>query len=209
MKVDLHVHTKYSSCSNLKLSILRKLCNKFNIVPAITDHDLIIGAKRFNNCIVGEEMTTNEGHLIGLFLNERIKRGLSIEETVDKIKEQGGLVYVPHPFDGRRINVPRLNFNFDILEVFNGRVIDQKYNKKARDYANRHNLTKSVGSDSHTKFEFGRTFVEMERFDSPKEFLKNLKKAKFHIKKRDLITHFRINAISGVRKYILNPFGLR
>ena len=209
MKVDLHVHTKYSACANMEFVALRKMCAKKGIYPAITDHNAIEGAKRFKNCIIGEEILTNEGDLIGLFLNEKIKGGLSIEETVDKIKEQGGLVYVPHPFDWRRKCVKRLDFKMDAIEVFNGRVWQQGLNEKAREFAKKNNIIMGVGSDAHIAPEFGRTYVEMDRFDSPKEFLKNLKKAKLITNKRSAWMQFRVNAISGCRKYLLKPLRIR
>ncbi|MAG78498.1 hypothetical protein CL616_03990 [archaeon] len=205
MKVDLHVHTRYSGCSIMKFFTLRKLCKKYNILPAITDHDTIEGAKKFKDCIISEEISTKEGEIIGLFLNEKITSGLSIEETVDKIKEQGGLVYVPHPFDWRRKNAKRLNFNIDILEVFNGRVWRQSVNQKARDYALKKNIIMGVGSDTHTYPEFGKIYNEIEEFNSPKEFLKNMQKAKLIMGKRSNLTQFKVNVISGTRKYILKP----
>jgi len=180
MRVDLHVHTKYSKCSNLGLEELRKLCNKFNIKPAITDHNTIEGAKKFKDCIIGEEINTKEGEISGLFLNERIKPGLEIEETVDKIKEQGGLAYLPHPYDWvRRNHIKRLDFDVDIVEVFNGRVMQQKYNKKARAFAKKNNFLMGIGSDTHTAREFGNNYIIMDDFDSPKEFLKKLKRGRF------------------------------
>ena len=209
MKVDLHLHTKYSACANLELKTLRKLCKKYNIFPSITDHNSIEGAKRFKDCIIGEEILTKEGDLIGLFLNEKIKSGLSIEETVDKIKEQGGLVYVPHPFDWRRKCVKRLNFKMDVMEIFNGRVWQQSLNKKAKDYAKRKNIIMGVGSDAHIAPEFGKTYVEMDRFNSPQEFLKNLKKANLVTTKRSAEMQFRVNAISAFRKYLLKPLRIR
>ncbi|MFH1972852.1 MAG: PHP-associated domain-containing protein [archaeon] len=180
MKVDLHVHTNYSKCSNLELKELKKLCDKFKIKPAITDHNTIEGAKKFKDCIVGEEINTKEGELIGLFLNERIKPGLEIDETVEKIREQGGFVYVPHPYDWvRRNHIKRLDFDIDIVEVFNGRVMQQKNNRKARAFAKKNNFLMGIGSDTHTIIEFGHSYVVMDDFDSPKDFLKKLEKAKF------------------------------
>jgi predicted metal-dependent phosphoesterase TrpH len=206
MKVDLHVHTKYSSCSILKLKTLRKLCKKFDIFPAITDHNVMKGAKRFKDCIIGEEITTKENaHIIGLFLNTKIKEDLSIEETVDKIKEQGGLVYVPHAFDWRRNNVPRLDFKIDMLEVFNGRVWQQSLNEKAKKYAKKNKIIMGVGSDTHVAPEFGRIYNKIEEFNSPKEFLKNMKKAKLVTQKNGVWVQVKVNAISATRRWILKP----
>jgi predicted metal-dependent phosphoesterase TrpH len=206
MKVDLHVHTNYSSCSILKIDTLKKLCKKFDIYPAITDHNVIAGAKKFKNCILGEEIMTKEGEIIGLFLNGQIKKGLSIEETIDKIKEQGGIVYVPHPFDWRRRSqVKRTNFKMDMIEVFNGRIWQQSLNEKAKEFAKKNKITMGVGSDTHTPFELGRIYNEIEEFNSPKEFLKNMKKAKLVTCNQGVLTQFRVNVISGTRKWILKP----
>jgi len=206
MKIDLHIHTKYSPCSILQIKTLRKLCKKFDIHPAITDHNTLEGAKRFKDCILGEEITTKENaHIIGLFLNTKIKEGLDIDETVDKIKEQGGLVYVPHPFDWRRNNVPRLDFKMDILEVFNGRIWQQSLNEKAKEFAKKNNIIMGVGSDSHVSPELGRIYNEIEEFNSPKEFLKNMKKAKLVTKKNGAWIQLKVNVISGTRKWILKP----
>lgn len=202
MKVDLHVHTNYSSCSNLELNRLKKLCENFKIFPAITDHGTIEGAKEFKNCIIGEEIKTKEGEIIGLFLNETIPEGLEIEETIDKIKKQGGLIYVPHPFDWLRMNVKRLNFKIDIIEVFNGRVIQQKINRKAMEFAERNSILKGVGSDTHTEIEFGNIYNEIEEFREPKEFLKKLKNANLIMNPHPAYVHILGKSRSIIQKYI-------
>jgi len=203
MKVDLHVHTHYSKCANLKFEDLRKLTKKFNIFPAITDHNKIEGAVKFKDCIIGEEINTTEGEIIGLFLNERIKPYLSIEETIEKIKEQGGIVYIPHPYDWIRINhIKRMDFKINLIEVFNGRVIQQKVNKKAVEFAEKNNIIKGVGSDTHNKLEFGRIYNEIEEFNSPKEFLKNMKKAKLVMNQHPLFVHAVVMSKSLISKYL-------
>lgn len=187
VKVDLHVHTCYSPDSVNYIRGLREVCTKKGIIPAITDHNTFEGAVIFEaNCIRGEEIETTEGEIIGLFLTEEIRGGLTIEETVDKIREQGAIVYVPHPFDMVRGSaIKRLNFKIDILEVFNAANILSIFNKRAYDYAKRKNLLMGVGSDAHFLSNVGKAYLEMEPFDleSPKEFLKNLKNAKMVTKK--------------------------
>lgn len=187
IKVDLHVHTRYSSDSNIDIGKLEELCKWRKIIPAITDHNTFEGAVMFReNCIKGEEIRTEEGEIIGLFMTAEIRKGLSIEETVEKIREQGALVYVPHPFDSlRRSAIRRLDFKIDILEVFNSRNIFNSANKEAFEYAKAKKIPMGVGSDAHFLSNVGESHLLMEPFDveSPKEFLKNLRKAEFVTRK--------------------------
>lgn len=184
MKIDLHMHTKYSPCSILRLNTLRKICNKKNITPIITDHNTTKGNEKFKCKILAEEITTKEGDLIGLFMTEEIKPKLPMEETLDILKQQDALIMAPHPFDTiRRASLRKINFKPDIIEIFNSRTIMNKFNKKALNFANKNNITKAVGSDAHTRMEIGNAFNIMEDFNSKKEFLNNLKKAKFFCKK--------------------------
>ncbi|MBT4174971.1 PHP domain-containing protein [archaeon] len=178
MKLDLHVHTNYSACAITKPFILNKLIKKTGVQIALTDHNTMKGVDKVKGCIPGEEISTKQGHVIGLFLNERIKPWMSVEETSDKIKEQGGVVFVPHPYDSIRKNVKHMDFKKDVVEVFNGRVIIQKDNAKALEYAEKNKILQGVGSDAHTPYEFGKNYLEIENFNSVKEFLLNLKKAK-------------------------------
>ncbi|MDD5331744.1 MAG: PHP domain-containing protein [Candidatus Nanoarchaeia archaeon] len=192
MKVDMHIHTSASPDTWTKLNVLRKHCLKKGLFPVITDHNTIKGAleykKRYNDCIIGEEIKIfHEGHkgeITGLFLNEEIKKNIDIFEAIDKIKEQGGLVYLAHPFDKVRVRSALFGHGefdiknkLDIVEVYNGRVVFKKYTKKAWEYANRMNLPKASGSDAHWPVEIGRAYTKMESFDldNPKDFLKKLR----------------------------------
>lgn len=183
MKLDFHVHTKYSNDSLMSLETFHKVCKKRGLFPVITDHDTIKGAleyrKRFGDCIIGEEVHTPQGDLAGLFLNEEIPKETDVYEAVDRIRQQGGLVYMPHPFDiGRRSTLKVHDFKADIVEVFNARVVLQKYNRMANEYAEKHNLLKAVGSDSHFSMHVGMCYAEMDDFDDIKGFKESLKKAK-------------------------------
>jgi predicted metal-dependent phosphoesterase TrpH len=190
MKIDLHVHSKYSKDSILDLNILRKLYFKKKIVPIITDHNTIKGNKKFKCKILAEEIRTKDGEIIGLFLTEEIKPFLSIEETLDILKQQDALVMIPHPFDNiRRSTLKKVNFKPDIIEIFNSRTIDKDSNKKALNFANKNKTLKAVGSDAHTIIEIGNAYNIIEDFNSKKEFLKNLKKAEFSCKRSSLIIH--------------------
>ncbi len=198
IRVDLHVHTRYSMDSFASLEEVHKTCMRRNIIPAITDHNTIKGAvlykKGYGRCIIGEEITTREGEIIGLFLKKAVPPFLSKEETCRRIKGQGGLVYVPHPFDIFRGKVNNLEFDFDIIEAFNSRSLKSS-NQKAGQFAQAYNLLKGAGSDAHFSSEIGRSYVEMEGFSSAKEFLENLENAK-------LVTNYSPFALMVLTKII-------
>lgn len=143
---------------------------------AVTDHNTIAGALEVQRLapfrvIVGEEIKSLGGEIIGLFLQEAIPRGLPSLETVQRIKEQGGLVAIPHPFDHFRRSVidPRALQEIlpyvDIVEAFNARNTFQRDNRTALELALAHHILTSAVSDSHTPMEVGRTYVEIPNFD--------------------------------------------
>ena len=185
IKLDMHVHTVYSkyvhgdpfACIDLKT--LKKFSEKNNIIPIVTDHNTTKAYKKLKLPIMGEEITSSEGHIIGLFLQEEIKQELSKEETIDKIREQDGLVYIPHPFDWLRFSLlwHTRKVKPDIIEVFNSKCFSGG-NGMALRYAREKNILMGAGSDAHFPFQLGDAFIEIEEFNSKKEFLKNLKKAK-------------------------------
>lgn len=179
MKIDFHVHTNASSDSLIKADELMKKSKIIKIIPAITDHDTVKGWEKMEkgSFIPGIEIRTKQGDIIGLFVNEEIPKKLDFEETAEKIKEQGGLVYLPHMYDITRKGCGSAYAKLaDIIEVFNGRCIEQ-FNKMAEKTATELKKPKAAGSDSHFLFEFGGTYVELEDFDleSPKEMIKALK----------------------------------
>ena len=120
--------------------------------------------------------------MIGLFLTEEIPRGLSFAATVEAIRAQGGLVYVPHPFD-RLHAIPdaatlhRHLAEIDVLEVYNARLLFEAYNDEAARFARKYNLTPGAGSDAHVLQGVGTGAVRMRRFDGPEEFLLSLRSA--------------------------------
>lgn len=208
MKLDCHLHTKYSPDSLTSLEDFRRECIKKKILPIITDHNTIDGALRYKqlykDVIIGEEIKTNRGDLIGIFLNETIPKDIDLLEALDKIKQQGAISYVPHPFDEmRRSAVKKIDFKADIIEVFNSRVIKQQYNRMAEDFANENNWTKAVGSDAHLPSEIGTSYIEIEEFNSEKEFLKNLKKAKLTKQPSPIYVHAVTKIVKPLKKYVL------
>lgn len=204
MNIDFHVHTQYSRDCILPIEVLKKMSIKKGITPIITDHDTITGNLKFGCKIIGEEIRTLQGEIIGLFLMESIPRGLDLHEAVDRVREQDGLVYIPHPFDGYRTRTALMhevgNIKADVIEVFNGRSFKDEFNKKALEYAEKNNLPKAVGSDTHTRFEFGRSYAIMDDFYSKKEFLKNLKKAQIVSNKGPSWAYFATAVVKKLKK---------
>ena len=123
--------------------------------------------------------------MIGLFLRERIPRGLGLAETVAEIRRQGGLVYVPHPFD-RMHSVPDYEHllaileEIDVIEIFNPRVAISSFNEEAARFAAKYRLIAGAGSDAHVAAGLGSVRVRMREFDGPEEFLQSLRDAEIH-----------------------------
>jgi hypothetical protein len=198
LRCDLHVHTFYSHDSLLKPEALVRACLAKGIgCVAVTDHNEIDGARLVQRLapfpvIVGEEIKSSEGEIIGLFLKERIPPNLGPEETIRRIRAQGGLVYIPHPFDPavpvrlRRAALLRLFSKVDIIEGWNSRTLFRSADRKARDFAAQHGIAVGAGSDAHNRFEIGRGYVEMEPFRSKAQFLRHLALGTLHGRKTAL-----------------------
>lgn len=196
-RIDLHVHTNFSDDGYLTLSKLDKTCQNRKIdTVCITDHNEIAAAMeaaRLNDkgvlkmrAIVGEEVTTTQGEIIGLFLKEWIPPQMSLADTIKAIRDQGGLVYLNHPFGyGRRsakLSLAELDGLWDmidIVEVFNGRNWNRRANDLAKELALAHGKPAGVGTDAHSAWEVGRSFVRMKDFDGPETFLASLRNANY------------------------------
>jgi hypothetical protein len=190
IKVDLHVHTCYSEDAFTSLEDVVTAAMRRGLgAVAITDHNAIRGALELSRStpfpiIVGEEVFTSEGEISGLFLHELIPPGLTPAETVARIKAQGGVVYIPHPFDALRDSTLHESALLEIvdqveaLEVLNARVLQSAYNARARSFAQSHGLACGAGSDAHTPFEIGQAYVEMEPFVDRDGFLRSLARAR-------------------------------
>ncbi len=173
MKYDLHSHSKYSSDGVLEPAKIIKTAIKRGLDGiAITDHNAIKGglkAKKYEKedfkVIVGSEISTERGEILGLFLEEEIK-SKDVSGVVSEIKEQNGIVVIPHPFDELRHSsfhpVEEDAKFIDCIEGFNSRCVFQKYNKKAVEFAMNHNLAITAGSDAHFAPEIGNAFILAE-----------------------------------------------
>ncbi len=189
LRVDLHTHTWYSPDALTSLPEFVNACQRRGVnCVAVTEHNTIRGAlAMLEACpfkvIVGEEIRTADGEIIGLFLEREVPPRLSAEETVRLIKEQGALVSVPHPFDRLRRKslgeeaLQRIVDQVDIIETFNARITFGSDNERARRFAEEHGLLAAAVSDAHSPGELGTTYVEVPDFDGPKAFLRSLEQA--------------------------------
>jgi len=186
IRVDLHVHSSASFDCTVEPEEVAARCRRLGLAPVfLTDHDSIEGAIRMRSAervVVGEEVMTTAGELIGLFLKEAVPAGLAPKETALLIKNQGGLVYLEHPYDQFRRHltedgIEALADMVDIVEVFNGRS-DEKANRRAEDLCVTLGAAPGAGSDAHTIGEIGSVYVEMEDFEGALDFLAKLHKAK-------------------------------
>jgi hypothetical protein len=187
---DLHLHTSWSHDCQIPVEDLLDHAEAEGLgAIAVTDHNVFGGAReaveqaRGRDLVVipGEEVkTADQGEVIGLFLSEEIPRGFSFGETVDAIRAQGGIVYLPHPFD-RMHAIPepatlhRHLAQVDVLEVYNARLLFEGYNDEALRFARKYDLTMGAGSDAHVLQGVGTGAVRMRAFDGPEEFLVSLR----------------------------------
>lgn len=203
IEVDLHMHTDHSPDCATPVEVLLQTARDRGLgAIAITDHNEISGALEARRIaaemgdievIVAEEVKTAEqGEVIGLFLEQKIPRGMTMAETIAAIREQGGLVYVPHPFD-RFHSVPDYEHlleiveEIDILEVFNPRVALTSFNEEAERFARKYRIVPGAGSDSHVAQALGSVRVRVHEFDGPAEFLEAMRDADIVRKHKNLV----------------------
>ena len=184
IRVDCHVHTALSGDAVTTIDQLAERVHQERLdVVCVTDHNVtaaaIAAAERDIGArvIVGEEIRTREGDVIGLFLTDRIPYVLPLAEVTGLIRAQGGLIYLPHPFDPGRSSLGAAADQLcsdglaDIIEVFNAKIEDPALNRRAAELAARHGLPGGAGSDAHDPDGIGAAYLEMPDFDGPQEFL--------------------------------------
>ncbi|HWY89714.1 MAG TPA: glycosyltransferase [Solirubrobacteraceae bacterium] len=202
IEVDLHMHTDHSHDCATPVEVLLATARAEGLgAIAVTDHNEISGALQARaqagpqdpKVIVGEEIkTAGQGEVIGLFLEEKIPRGLSLEESVAEIKRQGGVVYVPHPFD-RMHAVPdyehllKILDDVDAIEIYNPRVAIGAFNEEALRFATKYRIIAGAGSDSHVAQGLGSVRIRMHDFDGPAEFLQSLADASISTRPSSLL----------------------
>jgi predicted metal-dependent phosphoesterase TrpH len=203
IEVDLHMHTDHSPDCATPVEVLLETARDRGLgAIAITDHNEVSGALEARRIaagmddikvIVAEEVKTAEqGEVIGLFLEEKIPKGMTMAETIAAIRAQGGLVYVPHPFD-RFHSVPDYEHlldmveEIDVLEVFNPRVALTAFNEEAERFARKYRIVPGAGSDSHVAQGLGSVRVRIHDFDGPEEFLEAMRDADITRKHKNLV----------------------
>jgi predicted metal-dependent phosphoesterase TrpH len=207
---DFHIHTRFSRDSILaeekfvRIAIERGLThvavtNHNNVEGAIAVRDKVaeLGLADRLTVILGEEVSTADGEVVGVFLQRTIPRGLSAEETADAIHEQGGLVSIPHPFDPfrashiRREPLERLAEagKIDMVEVFNSRVTFGRHNQEAAEFAARHRIPGIACSDSHSSFEIAMSFNALPAFDTAEELRAGLAENEWHGSRSTVLIH--------------------
>jgi predicted metal-dependent phosphoesterase TrpH len=190
-RVDLHTHSLDSPDGALSITHYRRMLDEKRLdCVAVTDHNttdfaLKLHAELGSRIIVGEEITTVDGEIIGLFLRRTIPAGLSLSETVQAIKQQHGLVYVPHPFETVRkgLSLAALDTiadEVDIIEIRNGRALVQNRAAQAEEWASEHDVPGAASSDSHGWHGWGRTYSLVANEPTRTTLTSLLDNAKYH-----------------------------
>jgi hypothetical protein len=207
---DFHVHTRFSRDSILSEDkFIRVALERGLTHVAVTNHNNVEGAMAVRDrvadlglddrltVILGEEVSTADGEVVGVFLERTIPRGLSADETADAIHEQGGLVSIPHAFDPfrgshiRRQPLERLAEagKIDMLEIFNSRVTFQRHNQEAAEFAARYGIPGIACSDSHSSFEVAMSFNALPAFDTAEELRAGLPENEWHGSRSTVLIH--------------------
>jgi predicted metal-dependent phosphoesterase TrpH len=207
---DFHTHDRFSRDSILsedkfiRVALERGLThvavtNHNNVEGAIAVRDRVaaLGVDDRLTVIVGEEVSTSDGEVVGLFLQRTIPRGLTADQTADEIHAQGGLVSIPHPFDPfRPSHIRPLPLEelaragkIDMLEVFNSRVTLSRHNDQAAEFAARHGIPGIACSDSHSAFEVARSFTALPAFGTADELREGLTENEWHGSRSTVLIH--------------------
>jgi predicted metal-dependent phosphoesterase TrpH len=206
LRVEFHCHTVYSKDSLTSPESLVETCRRKRIDRVVvTDHNTILGARAAQaldpeRVIVGEEIMTSRGEILAAFLTEQVPRGLSPRDTIERLRGQGAFISVSHPFDEWReggwqeADLLEISPLVDAIEVFNSRCMSPTFNRRAAEFARRHDLAGTVGSDAHAAFELGRSLVMLEPFEGPDEMRKVIRGAQYE-------THWSLPWVHLVSRY--------
>lgn len=186
LKVDLHTHSEASPDGGITSEQYAEAVNNGTLdCIAITDHNRIDYAVKVqaklgkDKIIIGEEISTKQGEIVGLFLSKNVTPGQDINQSIQDIKSQGGLVYIPHPFETVRSGITeqtldRIRKDVDIIEVSNGRAIFQNYGPQAFVWAKKHQVSTAASSDAHRASALGKTYTQIIGAPSAKNLVKQL-----------------------------------
>lgn len=201
-RADFHIHSRYSMDCNTSLEQIIRSCQEKNInCIALADHGAIEGALKMKSIapfyvIVSEEILTTEGEIMGMFLQDLVPSGLSMEESIHRIKEQGGLLCAQHPFDKFRADalkaevMDKIADQIDVVEIFNARNPLMRSSKQARIFAEEHHLPGTAGSDAHAAYEIGNAYVELPEFEGRGDFIQALVQGKIYGHRANPLSRF-------------------
>jgi hypothetical protein len=216
--VEMHSHTIWSVDCLTRLESIIRLCEKRRLNRiAITDHNTADGALALKKLapelvIVGEEIMTTQGELLGYYMHETIPQGLTPQETIKRLRDQGAVISVSHPFDRLRKgawdepNLRAIIDQVDAIEVYNARCLYPEDNLKALDYAKEHQVPGTIGSDAHIGMEYGTAYAIMRPFeDNAQDFLAALREANFSERLSPWVVHVGSTLSKWSKKLRLQP----
>jgi predicted metal-dependent phosphoesterase TrpH len=211
LRVEFHCHTIASKDCLLHPRDLVETCRRKGIDRVVvTDHNTITGARAAHALdpglvIVGEEIMTTCGEILAAFVAEKVPPGLSPQETIRRLKDQGAFISVSHPFDRWRkggwqeADLLEILPQVDAIEVYNSRCMLPRFNREARRFAQQHQLAGTVGSDAHAAFELGRSLLLLEPFDGPDGLRNVLRRGKQKVRWSPPWFHFS-SRYAAIRK---------
>lgn len=219
LRADFHMHTYYSKdCGTNPKHLVKRALKVGLSCIAVTDHNTTRGGMDVRELappelrvIVAEEIKSTHGEITGLFLEKDVPRGLSPVETCKRIKEQGGLVSIPHPYDRVRRSVLKQEMldsimeYIDIVEIFNSRTTLLRDSRKALEFAKQHDFLTGAGSDAHSPWELGGVVIEMPPFKTVEEFKESLRHASIHGRRATPLVHVITTLTKWRKKYLFAP----
>ncbi len=212
IRVDFHCHTYHSKDSLSRPEALLQQARKLKLDRVvITDHNTIQGALEAQRLdpetfIVGEEIQTSQGEILAAFVSEEIPSGLTPEETIQRLRDQGAFISVSHPFDHYRSGawgadgLAAIAGLVDAIETFNASCVDSNFNRKAQAFAAKYNLSGTAGSDAHAVFELGRGVLLLQPFSSADELRHAIRSAQAETHLSSPWVHFTSTWAKTVKK---------